>query len=228
MLLALSLTTAVAQAAPEGKLYTPGSFDRLEIDGSAEIRLVQGERDQVFVAGDDEVQQALEIRRSGSRLRISPSGEWKFWNRARPQIEVQMRQPSQLIISGNSDLHAPGPIRGEQLTITISGAGLARFDELNVAQLRFDISGSGDGRLAGETDELRLSVSGKGKVLAEQLRAKTAKVTISGVANASLWVSEALGVSVSGVGNVEYWGQPTVKRSISGVGTITARGDKAR
>jgi len=218
---------AQAQApTPEGKLYAPGAFDRLEVDGSALIKLTQGERDQVFISGGADVQDAVEVELSNRRLRISPAGGWKFWNNGRMKIEVQMRQLSRLSLSGTSDLRASGPIRAEQLAISISGAGLARFDELNVEQLRFDISGAGDGQLAGKVEELKLNISGKGKLAAEQLRAANAVVSISGVGNAALWVTNNLRVSISGVGTVDYWGQPEVKRSTSGLGSVNSRGEK--
>jgi len=101
-----------------------------------------------------------------------------------------------------------------------------RFDRLIADQLRFYISGAGDGQLAGQVADLRLGVSGKGKIQADQLRAARAVVHISGVGNAQLWVTEALKVSVSGVGTIDYWGNPQVSRSSSGLATINARGDK--
>jgi hypothetical protein len=223
--LASTANTAWAQA-PEGRLYAPGPFDRLEVDGSALIQLTQGERDQVFISGDADVQNAVEMELSNRRLRISPAGGWKFWNNGRMKIEVQMRQPSRLTLSGASDLRASGPIRAEQLAISISGAGLARFDDIHVEQLRFDISGAGDGQLAGKVEELKLNISGKGKLAAEQLRAENAVVSISGVGNAALWVTDSLRVSISGVGTVDYWGQPEVKRSTSGLGSVNSRGEK--
>lgn len=227
--LAAAATAASAVTpSPEGKLYAPGSFDRLELDGAAQVRLVQGESDQVFVIGDADVQRGVELEFTNNRLRISTTGGWKFWNGGKPQIEVQMRRLSRLNLSGASDLHAAGPIKSEQLGISISGAGLARFDELKVENLRFDISGAGDGQLAGQVDQLQLSVSGKGKVQAEQLRAERVTVSISGVGNASVWATDTLRVSVSGVGTVDYWGEPVVKRSVSGVGTINSRGEKKR
>ena len=229
--LAVSLflaATAHAQtaAAAEGRLYTPGPFDRLDVAGSAQVKLSQGERDQVFIAGDAEVQKGVDVDLANNRLSIRPTGGWKFWHNARLQIEVQMRQLSQLILSGASDLQAPAAIKSEKLSVSISGAGLARFDDLMVDQMRFDISGAGDGVLAGQVGELTLSVSGKGKVQAEQLRAARATVSISGIGNANLWVTDSLRVSISGIGSVEYWGQPEVRRSSSGLGSITARGDK--
>ncbi|MDN3918848.1 head GIN domain-containing protein [Roseateles violae] len=216
-----------SEARPEGRLYEPGAFDRLELDGSAKVKLVQGERDQVFIVGGEDVQRNVEIELNNGRLRIHPSGGWKFWSSSRLQVEVQMRRLSQLTISGASDVLAVGPIRAEKLSVHISGAGQVRLDELKAEQLRFDISGAGDGQLGGQVEQLSLSVSGKGKLLAEQLRASSATVSISGVGNANLWVTDSLRVSISGIGNVDYWGQPQqVRRSTSGLGSITARGEK--
>ena len=226
-LLALVLGAAGAPAqTPEGKLYTPGAFNRLEIDGSAKVRLTQGERDHVFIVGDSDAQQSVELELRDNRLSIHPAGNWKFWKNTRLQIDVQMRQVNLVNLSGASDLHAPGPIKTENLKIEISGAGLARFDDLNAASLKFDISGAGDGQLAGQVGDLVLNVSGKGKLLAEQLRAARAKVSISGVGNANLWVTDDLRVGISGVGTVDYWGQPQVKRSTSGLGSVNGHGDK--
>jgi hypothetical protein len=211
---------------PEGRLYAPGAFDRLEVDGSALIKLTQGARDQIFISGDSNVRDSVEVSLANKRLRISSAGSWKFWNSGRLQIDVQMREVSRLSLSGTGDLYAPGPIKSEQLAISISGSGVARFDDLHVDQLRFDISGAGDGQLVGKVDELKLNISGKGKLLADQLRAENAVVSISGVGNAILWVTDSLRVSISGVGTVDYWGQPDVKRSTSGLGSVNSRGEK--
>lgn len=224
----------VAPAAPpappapaqQGQLYTPGDFDRIEVAGAAHVRLLQGERDQVFIAGGPEVQKGVELELVRDRLVIRPAGGWKFWSPARLQIDVLMRQLSQLLISGSSEVHAPGPLRVERLAVNISGAGLARFDDLHAEQLRFVVSGAGDGQLRGQVGDLQLQVSGKGKLLADQLQATRATVGISGIGSAQLWVSEELRINVSGVGTVEYWGRPEVRRSTSGIATIKALGER--
>jgi hypothetical protein len=218
---------AAAAQAPEGRIYAPGAFDNVVLDGAGQVRLVQGDRDEVFVAGDAQAQDAVDIRLSGSRLRIDLPGSWKFWNNGSgAQVEVRVRHLSRLTLSGANDVVASGPITGDQLTVSMAGSGVARFDQLQVGNLNFEISGAGEGQLAGKVDQLRLSVSGKGKIGAEQLRAGGANVSISGVGNAVLWTVHALSVQISGAGHVEYWGQPTVRKSISGFGSVDARGDK--
>lgn len=209
-----------------GKVYAPGAFDRLELAGAARVVLVQGDRDQAFIAGDADVQKEVEVQLRGRQLVIRPNGGWKFWHSGKLFVQVEMRELRSLAVSGASDVHAPGPLRSDQLRLTISGAGLARLDQLQAKQLSFVISGSGDGQLAGKVEDLSLQISGKGKVTADRLQAQRARVSVSGIGNVLLWVTDDLSAHISGVGSVDYFGSPNVQRSVSGMGSISARGDK--
>lgn len=222
----LPLAGAQAQAEREGRLYALEQLQRLELAGSAQLRLVQGERNEVFIHGDEDVQRSVQLEQTGGRLLIRPAGGWKFWNSQRLQVEVMMRELQQLVLSGASDVHAPGPVRLAALQVNISGAGQARFDDLQARQLSFIISGAGEGQLRGRVSAMRLIVSGKGRLDAEQLRSNTAAVGISGIGSARLWVSDALEVKVSGIGEVEYWGSPEVRISSSSMSTVKALGEK--
>lgn len=219
----------VAPMAPPtdvGRTYTPGAFDRLELAGAARVVLTQGERDQVFVAGDAEVQKSVDVDLSDRLLVIRPSGGWKFWHSAKVYVQVEMRQLRQLSVSGASDVQAPGLLRADQLKLSISGAGNVKLDQLQARQLVFSISGAGDGQLGGRVDELALQISGKGKVVADRLQTQRARVGVSGLGNVVLWVTEDLNAHISGIGSVDYFGNPAVQRSVSGMGNITARGEK--
>jgi len=219
------LLTALGAAADEGKVYATEPFDRIILDGAVDLRLKQGDRNEVTVVGEADGQD-VEVRVSRGRLVIHDSGSWRFWNKARPKVDVQVRELRQIIISGASDVYAGGPVKSEQLELHISGSGLVRFDSLDAAELRFVVSGAGDGQLAGQVGDMRLNISGKGKLQADQLRVSRAVVQISGVGNAQLWVTESLRIGISGVGTIDYWGQPKMSRHTSGLGTINERGDK--
>lgn len=218
--------TQQQQQSGEGKLYTPGSFERLEISGSANVKLLQGDRDQIFIHGDEEVQQGAQIELHNGRLTLRSTEGWKLWRSRRLEVEVMMRKLSQLSLSGAGDVHAPGPIQAGRLAISISGAGLVRCDDLNAEQLEFTISGAGEGQMRGQVNDLSLRISGKGKLLAEPLHVQRARVSISGIGGAELWVSEDLKVGISGIGSVDYWGRPQLQRTSSGLATINARGEK--
>ena len=47
------------------------------LSGAAEVRLQQGERDTVFIRGDEALQNSVELRLTGNELLVQPSGGWK-------------------------------------------------------------------------------------------------------------------------------------------------------
>jgi Putative auto-transporter adhesin, head GIN domain len=213
--------------APEGRAYTPGPFDSIEISGAAAVRFTQGEVDEVFVEGGPEVQRAVDLEVRNGQLVIRSGGGWKFWNAQRTQVQVTARDLRRLSISGAADLVATLPVQVRQLAVSISGAGLARFDQLRADKLSFSVSGAGDGQMAGSVQQLDISVSGRGAFRGEQLMSERATVQVSGVGDVRLWVQEALSVSVSGIGTVDYWGAPRVSRRTSGIAKVNDHGPKA-
>jgi hypothetical protein len=210
----------------EGRTYTPGPFDSIEISGSADVRFTQGPSDLVIVRGDDEVQRAIVLEVDHGKLRIDQGGAWRFWDPNRVRIEVQARELARVSISGAGDFVAPAPVRADTLTVSISGAGSARFARLDAQKVLFGIAGKGDGQVAGTTKELIVKISGHGEFRGENLRADLCEVQVSGVGNARIWSVEQLRVAVAGVGKIDYWGTPQVHRRISGAATINERGAK--
>jgi hypothetical protein len=178
------------------------------------------------VEGEDEIQRQVQFEFSGRTLHISPSGNWKFWNSHRVSIAVTVRDLKRLSISGAADFLVPKPLKTDNLSVEISGAGSARFDQLQADELKFSVSGSGDGQVTGSVDRLRLRISGRSEFRGENLKSQVADVSLSGIGDVKVWVTQELAVSVSGVGTVDYWGSPTLRRSVSGAATLNDRGAK--
>lgn len=226
VLFCLLLWLALPLQAAEGRVYTPGPFTGIEIGGAADVYITQGETEQVFVEGDAEAQKSVSMTVRGGVLRVDSSGSWKFWNSQRMKLHVSLRDLTRLSISGAADVKASEPLRVGRLVVTISGAGLARFDQLQADQLSFSVSGAGDGQVAGQVREMTISISGKSDFQGEHLMARKARVSVSGIGDVKVWVVEDLTISVAGIGSVDYWGTPNVRRSTSGVATVNDRGAK--
>ncbi len=220
------LTSAAWASPPEGKLYSLGSFDRVEISGSAVIRYTQGTRDEVFIEGDDEAQKAVNLELHNGQLNIRPAGAWKFWSGRRAQINISSVELTRLSMSGAADWLALEPVQAKRLSVSISGAGLARFDHLKAEALSFSVSGAGDGKVAGVVDDLNLSISGKSNFHGEHLQTQRARVGVSGIGDVKVWALQDLAITVSGVGTVDYWGPANVSRRTSGIARINDRGAK--
>jgi hypothetical protein len=98
--------------------------------------------------------------------------------------------------------------------------GSIKATNLDSESLSVSISGAGSGRIAGRTDNLTVSVSGTGSLDAAELKAKRAKVVVSGVGNVTVNASDELDANVSGTGTIWYIGSPKLEKSVSGVGSI--------
>nr|WP_316641431.1 head GIN domain-containing protein [uncultured Roseateles sp.] len=216
----------VGQATPAGVTYTLGAFKRVLLEGPADIRLVQGEINQLVIEGNAEVQKRIEVNQNGGSLRIEPSGSWKFWNARKPLVLITARDLEEINIQGAGDVIADGPLKLEQLAIKIAGSGNLRLADISARQLAVTINGAGDAKVAGSVQNLYLSISGNGDFAGENLRAAKAKVSIAGVGDVNIWVTDDLVVSLSGAGSIRYWGNPSVRKAIAGVGSVTAKGDK--
>lgn len=222
---------AVAQTGLQsvpGKTYTPGAFDSLYFTGTATVRFLQGDRDEVFVEGDQSVQEGVEIELEGKRLVVRSSGSWKFWRgpQQRTRMVVVARDLRSLKVSGAANFLAPEAVHISQLQIDISGAAVARFDKLTTERLVFAVSGAGDGYFTGQAQTVTVSISGKGDFYGADLEAQQAKVNISGLGKARLWVHKTLDASISGIGTVEYFGTPVVHKQSAGLGRYTERGPR--
>lgn len=229
LLSGLLLLLAPPSQAAEGRVYTPGPFQGIEIGGSADVHITQGAADsvdQVFVEGDAEAQKTVSLQVRGNVLRVDSSGTWKFWSARRLKLHVTLRQLNRLSISGAADVQVSEPLRAERLMVTISGAGLARFDQLQAEQLSFSVSGAGDGQVAGQVQDLTVSISGKSDFHGEHLMARRARVSVSGIGDVKVWATADLTISVAGIGSVDYWGTPVLRRSSSGIATVNDRGAK--
>jgi len=207
--------------------YSPGTFDGIEIAGAADVRYEQGASDEVLIEGaEGEGDKRPPFGVSDGLLRIDAPGSWRFWSSKRMQIVGRSRTLTRVVITGAAVLTAPGPVRGERLSIGISGSGLARFERLDVERLDFAASGAGDAEVAGRATELGVGITGRSDFRGADLQTRRAKIAISGLGDVAVWATEELSIAVSGVGHVEYWGSPNVRRAVSGSANINGRGDK--
>ena len=210
----------------DSRTYRPGAFDGVEIAGSVAVRFQQGASDQVVVVGDEDLQRSVELELRNGLLTIRQAGNWKFWNARRPQLQITARELRHVTITGAADFVAPAAVQTEKLAVSISGAGLARFDQLQADQLSFSVSGAGDGQFAGRVRTLAIAIAGKSEFRGEQLASDSAQVRVSGIGHAKVWTMRDLNVSVSGIATVDYWGSPEVRRRSSGIAQVNDRGPK--
>ena len=71
-----------------------------------------------------------------------------------------------------------------------------------------------------------MDLSGAGQYLAGDVAGRTAKITLTGGGNATVWATDSLDVSINGAGQVSYFASPKITKSITGLGVLSPLGPK--
>jgi len=191
---------ALAAAAADRRETRPvGDFTAVGVSAPVTVHVVQGDKRDLELEGDESALADLETVVEGSTLRIKvrEGARSRSWRK----VEVRVSAPriDALAIAGSGDISAPS-ISGESLNVSISG--------------------SGDVRLGGRVSGLSASISGSGDIRAGDLQAERVKVSIAGSGDATVRARETLDVSVAGSGDVRYFGEPSVTKRVLGSGSV--------
>jgi len=174
-------------------------FTSVEAEGAFDIQWVSGPP-SCTIKTDENLLRHVETSMSGGKLRL----EW------------------------NGQLHPTHGMKVKISSRSLSGARLTGAVRLTATRLTgngFYLDGTGATRVTvdGAVDELMATLTGASKLDAEELRVRSALLSISGAGKAEVSASDTLKVAISGAGKVTYTGNPAIERQISGAGSIRKR-----
>lgn len=192
-------------------------FDRIVVEGSANVIISQGEEQMVQIEADDNIVPIIETRVRGGELTIDPSRRY----RTKQEVNIYITTPaiSSLRISGSGNIYGETPITGDVLELAISGSGNMDL-EIDYTRLASEINGSGDVLLFGEVNDQEVHISGSGDYHAKELLSQDCYIKISGSGFGEVNVSDRLDAEIRGSGDVVYFGNPQVSSSIRGSGHL--------
>jgi hypothetical protein len=175
-------------------------FNTVELRGSADVSVTQGEAEAVVVEADDNILPLIETTVQNGRLIIS----------TKPNTSLTTTNP----------VHVNVTIKSLQ-GLTLSGSGNVDVSSLAGQDLNIVLSGSGDITVSGAADRVAIRLPGSGNVICSGLKARSATVTLAGSGNVAVYASESLDASLLGSGTIHYDGNPAqVRKSVSGSGSI--------
>ncbi|MEP7061928.1 MAG: head GIN domain-containing protein [Betaproteobacteria bacterium] len=200
------------------------AFHKLELNGSADVTLVQGAATSVAIetAGGAPVVSVVHDGTLTIETRDPRAGWKRFFNRGRrviPRITVTFAELTDIEAAGAIKLRSSG-IRTPSLHVDIAGAGTLDLDNLQTERLFVEGAGTVKANVNGRATDQRVEISGAGNYHAPALASETARVDVSGAGNVVINASKTLKVDISGAGAVAYVGNPSVEKSISGMGNV--------
>lgn len=192
-------------------------FHSLANSINATVYLKQGPQESIRIEAQENMLENLLMEVDGGTLEIG----WDENVRSHDGIKIYITIPEiqELRLSGSGEIMGQNTIRGNALTINISGSGEADL-KAEVEEMEASISGSGEMELAGQTEQLNVRISGSGEMNSLAMESMEAEVQVSGSGDCLLFVRDFLEVRISGSGDVGYKGDPEIQSSISGSGDL--------
>lgn len=177
-----------------------GSFDSLEVTGSAGIDVRRGDRCTIEVHGEDNLVDFLETELVGSTLQVG----------IKRGVNFTSHLPLKVV--------ATAPAVSE---VDLSGSGDVRLSGLDQDELRVELRGSGDVVADGRASTVSLALQGSGDIDTKRLQARKATIKLHGSGDVRAFASEEAKVRLHGSGDVTVKGRPKVRDSkVAGSGDI--------
>jgi len=199
---ALAIVTALFFSTPllaQPTIPDISGVKEIHIDLACNATLIQGEKASVAITGDDDALEDVYVKLKGDVLVIGNDRHHQHKNDVK--VSITIPELKKLSIGGAVDITTPTQVK---------------FDNFEL-----EVSGVISGEIIGETKDLKMEISGVGKIDASGFKAENCEIEVSGVAKADVYVTEKLDASVSGMGNIHYLGRPIINRSTSGFGSIS-------
>lgn len=187
----------------EGPLQTENrqvtAFNKVKINGSAEVEIVQSATQQVSITGYGNLLAIYESTVANGELSLGYKSRYNIKN-DNIKIRIEVADIRSVYLNGSGDIIITNFSQGVELASTINGSGRVRVQNSSFTKMAYHINGSG-------------SMYGAG------IAAQQAEVSIHGSGHIELHCSQHLKVNIEGSGTVDYYGNPaTTDISIHGSG----------
>jgi hypothetical protein len=178
-----------------------GSFEKLQLDISANVTVTAGKIVRCVVTADDNILPLILTESVDNILRVS--AKQSFSTRQKVKIDIEIPLLKSVEVNGSGDVEMTG-VTKDKISLLISGSG--------------DITAKGD------VKELSANINGSGDLHASKLAAKKVTVTVDGSGDAYVQAIDSLKASVNGSGNIVYIGTPSdVQVVVKGSGDVTKK-----
>ena len=217
----LGLLAAPALAADRNFIVT--DFDRVQVDGPFEIRLITGRPASARAQGSAHALDQVKIDVEGRQLRVRPNrSAWGGYpgDEAGPvAITLTTRDLRAVFVRGSGGIDI-NSVSGLRFDLAVSGSGRITVGKLQADTANVSVIGSGKVTLAGKAKTFQASIQGSGDLDARGLFADDAEINSGTAGEIVVGVQRAVKVTGGGPGDVTILGSPACTVTMRGSGRV--------
>ena len=189
------------------------SFDQLSSSGVFNLQLSQGDREQVRIEADDNLQELFEVKNEGSKLIISMKKDVNINGKNKMKVYVTFRKLKSMDLSMVGGTSSDEKLSFDDFKLVNQSVGSVNLD-MSLQSFHMDNESVGTIRLTGSADKAVIKSNGVGSIHAGDFVVQKMDIDNSGVGSAEVNAAKELKVSDSFLGKVKNRGNATVKKKI--------------
>jgi len=218
---------------------------KIHLGGVIRLNVRQGATPSLVVSGDRRYVAKITTTQRGDTLSIDTENNNNLhFGRNNPgELRADLVVPNlqEFVSEGVGSSEVSG-FSGDKLTVSLDGAGAVKVSgqyrdidahlggvgglTLNSAgqadRIEVSLGGAGQISVSGQTKVLRAHLGGVGSLDAQQLRADSVDLDMSGLGGASVFAKTAANVSLNGMGSATVYGKPSTRNATTnGFGKVS-------
>lgn len=187
------------------------SFDQLSVRGVFSVLLTQGNKEEVKIEADDNLQQLFEIKNDGSTLNIGMKKEVNFNSKKKIRVYVTFKKLKSMELKTVGDITSDQNLSFDDLKISNKSVGSIDL-RMTAQNLDVDNKSVGSVKLNGKAENATIKNKGVGSLLAANFVVQKMDIDNSGVGSAEVNAAKELKVKDSFLGKVTNKGAAPVKK----------------
>ena len=187
------------------------SFDELITKGVFSVLLKQGNKEEVKIEADDNLQELFEVKNEGSKLVISMKKDVNFNSKKGMKVYITFRKLKNMELNMVGSLSSDDNLSFDDLSIKNKSVGSLDL-KMTAQSVNVDNSSVGNVKLDGKAENAVIKNNGVGSIKAGSFVVQKMDIENTGVGGAEVNAEKELKVKDSFLGKVTNKGNATVRR----------------
>lgn len=226
----LAVVTVTAQKQindPNAEPRSVSGFHAIKVSNAFDVYLTQGNEEGLAVsASEPKYRDEIKTEVKNGVLVISLEGNKKLWNKGNKKLKayISFKNIDLLDVSGACDVYVLTSLKGDKLTLKMSGASDLKRAEILVNELSVDLNGASDMIISGKVNKLRIEASGASNIKGYDLATDYCDIHASGASGINITVNKEISAQASGASDIHYKGEGLIRDiKTSGASNVSKR-----
>lgn len=193
------------------KDITVSSFDELSVGGIFSVALKQGNREEVKIEAEDNLQELFEVKNEGSKLVVGMKKDVNINSKKKMKVYITFKKLKSLDVKTVGDVSSDGNLSFDDLKLDNKSVGNVDLN-FTAKSVSIDNKSVGNIKLQGKADDVTIRNKSVGNINAASFAVQKMDIENNSIGNTEVNVEKEIKVKDNSLGKVTNKGAATIKR----------------